>query len=73
MSTKGYNTYHGRNSAKKTVAIIALLLVIIGAVGYLVVQNYVVYDDSGQIQLVLPKREKKEKHKSALSDEDVTI
>ena len=73
MSTKGYNTYHGRSNAKKTVATIALLLIIIGAVGYLVVQNYIVYDDAGQAHLELLNRQKKEEVKPELSQDEVTI
>ena len=73
MATKGYNNYHGRSNGKKTVAIIALLLIIIGAVGYLVMQNYIVYDDAGQAHLELPNRWKEKTGSAGLPEEDVTI
>lgn len=72
--TKGYNTYRGRGSGKRIAAVIALVLVIVGAVGYLVVQNYIVYDDAGQSHLELPQRQKPQKKTQPdLADEDVTI
>lgn len=60
MATKGYNSYHGRGNTKKIIAVVALILVILGAAGYLVIQNYVIYDDTGRIHLQLPKREKED-------------
>lgn len=47
MVTKGYNSYHGRMSGGKIVLIVVLALVLVGAVAYLVLQNYVVYDEAG--------------------------
>lgn len=70
MATKGYNSYHGRGNVKKIIAAIALVLVILGAVGYLVVQNYIVYDDAGHIQLKLPAREKEE---TVLPEDEINI
>lgn len=54
MATRGYNSYRGRTSAGKIVLIVVLVLVLLGAVGYLVVQNYLVYDEAGQVHLELP-------------------
>lgn len=70
MATKGYHTYRGRGNTKKIIAAIALVLVILGAVGYLVVQNYVIYDDTGHAQLQLPKREKED---TTLAEDEVNI
>ena len=73
MATKGYNTYRGRGNAKKTIVILALVLIILGAVGYLVGQNYIVYDDAGQAHLELPKRQKPHKTNPDLPEDDVNI
>ena len=54
MATRGYNSYRGRASAGKIVLIVVLVLVLLGAVGSLVVQNYLVYDEAGQVHLELP-------------------
>ena len=54
MATRGYNSYRGRTSAGRIVLIVVLVLVLLGAVGYLVVQNYLVYDEAGQVHLELP-------------------
>ena len=54
MATKGYNSYRGRVSAGRIVLIVVLVLVLLGAIGYLAVQNYLVYDEAGQVHLELP-------------------
>lgn len=54
MATKGYNSYHGRVSPGKIALIVVLVLILLGAIAYLVVQNYLVYDESGQVHLELP-------------------
>ena len=38
MATKGYNSYRGRVSAGRIVLVVVLVLVLLGAIGYLVVQ-----------------------------------
>ena len=54
MATRGYNSYRGRTSAGKVFLIVVLILVLLSAVGYLVVQDYLVYDEAGQVHLELP-------------------
>lgn len=54
MATKGYSSYHGRGSPGKIALIVVLVLILLGAITYLVVQNYLVYDESGQVHLELP-------------------
>lgn len=49
MSTKGYNSYHGRMTAGKKVLLIVLIVVLLLAVAFLVCQKYVVYDANGHI------------------------
>lgn len=73
MARYGYNAYHGRGNAKKVILVIVLVLIILGAVGYLLAQNYIVYDDNGQAHLELPVREKKHKTDADLPDSDVSI
>ena len=74
MATKGYNTYRGRGNVKKIIGVIALILVILAAVGYLLAQNYIVYDDEGQAQLELPVKKKPPKpQQPELPEGDVNI
>ena len=53
MATKGYNSYRGRMSGGKIVLIV-LIVVLVGAVAYLALQNYVVYDEAGNATIDLP-------------------
>lgn len=73
MATKGYNSYRGRVSAGRIVLIVVLVLVLLGAVGYLVVQNYLVYDEAGQVHLELPfgRRDQEESEKPPVEDVDI--
>ena len=44
MATRGYQSYRGRNHGKLALVIV-LVLILLAAVGYLVAQEYMVYDD----------------------------
>ena len=46
MATRGYQSYRGRNHGKLALVIV-LVLILLAAVGYLVAQEYMVYDDEG--------------------------
>ena len=53
-SSRGYNSYHGRTPHGKIVLTILLILIILAASGSILLQKYVVYDDSGKPHLELP-------------------
>ena len=74
MATKGNNSYRGRVSAGRIDLIVVLVLVLLGAVGYLVVQNYLVYDEAGQVHLELPfgrRDQEEESEKPPVEDVDI--
>ncbi|NLU24796.1 MAG: hypothetical protein GXW99_08880 [Clostridiales bacterium] len=58
MATRGYNSYRGRMTPGKKVLIVVLVLILLGACGFLFCQEYLVYDDSGHVSLSLLKKEK---------------
>jgi hypothetical protein len=51
---KGYSSYHGRMSPLKVLVTIVLVLVILGAVAFLALQQFLVYDETGTPHLQLP-------------------
>ena len=51
---RGYNNYRGRTPLWKKIAAVLLVLVILAALGVIALQNYLVYDESGQVHLELP-------------------
>lgn len=53
MVTRGYNSYRGRNKWRP-VLMIALVVVLLAAVGFLIIQNYLVYDDAGKAHWEFP-------------------
>ena len=54
--TKGYHNYRGRGRKRRQqIALaVALVVVIIAAAAFLVIQNYIVYDDAGKAHIELP-------------------
>ena len=52
--TKGYNSYSGRRSGGKGFLVVLLVLLLIGALAFLFIQRYVVYEDGGGIRIDLP-------------------
>lgn len=76
MAIRGYNSYRGRRNPGKVIGAIALAVVILACVGYLVAQNYIVYDDAGKAHFELPFHNKKETPQEdtvTIPDEDVQI
>lgn len=58
MSTRGYSSYHGRRGGRRIAMVMALLTVFMLSVGYLVLQNFIVYESDGSVRLDLPFFEK---------------
>lgn len=52
---KGYSSYRGRGPLGKALLIIVLALIILASIGFLLLQKYIVYDDSGTPHLLLPE------------------
>ena len=52
--TKGYRSYRGRGSRGKAALAAALVLVILAALGFLWVQEYIVYDADGNAHFEPP-------------------
>ena len=71
--TRGYDSYHGRGNAGKVILSVVLILVILGAVGFFIVQNYMVYDAEGNAHLEMPFLQKKEPAPVPVEPEDVEI
>lgn len=74
MATRGYHSYRGRTSKGKIVLSVVLVLVIAVAVGFLLLQKYIVYDGSGTPHLVLPQQDAPEQTTdSPQEDLDITV
>ena len=54
---RGYHSYRGRSSKGKTVLAVILVLVILVSVGFMMVQERIVYDETGTPHLALPEKE----------------
>lgn len=75
-TTKGYHNYHGRGERQKRLLMVALVLVIVAALAFLVLQNYIVYDDEGKAHLELPSARQEpepDPETPPVTGEDVTI
>lgn len=78
MATKGYSSYHGRGSGRKTGLIILLVLILLAAVAFLLSQRYLVYDETGKAHWELPFSRPSEPtpeqpENNPISPEDVVI
>ena len=74
MATRGYSSYRGRNKGRVAL-IIGLAIILVVAIGLLIMQNYLVYDDTGKAHWEFPfsqKVEEKEKE-PAVNPDDVNI
>lgn len=74
MRTKGYSGYHGRGNKQKRLLTLLLILVLLLGGAFLLVQNYVVYDDSGKMHFDIPFFDRVDDDQTpSLGDEDITI
>lgn len=73
---RGYHNYRGRTRRQKRLLAVVLVLVILAAIAFLVVQNYIVYDDEGHAHIQLPFSRtdgEPDPQEPSLSDGDVNI
>ena len=68
---RGYHSYRGRSSKGKIVLAVLLVLVILASAGFMMMQKYIVYDETGTPKLVLP--EKTEESQPPEEEEAVNI
>lgn len=74
MRSKGYSGYHGRKSKQKRLLALLLILVLLLGGAFLLVQNYVVYDDSGKMHFDIPFFDRVEEDDGPAVDAgDITI
>lgn len=76
--TKGYHNYRGRGRKRRQqmALAVALVVIILAAVGFLVIQNYIVYDDAGKAHVEWPVRRKDpapDTQEPTIPDADVNI
>ena len=68
---RGYHSYRGRSSKGKLVLAVLLVLVILASAGFMMMQKYIVCDETGTPKLVLP--EKTEESQPPEEEEPVNI
>ncbi|MBP3494262.1 MAG: hypothetical protein J6J83_06595 [Oscillospiraceae bacterium] len=71
--TKGYHQYRGRGRGSKVLLVVLLLLVLLGAVSFMVLQKYIVYNDDGSVKLELPFFQKDSDTPGTIPDDDINI
>ena len=71
--TKGYRSYRGRTSKGKIALAVLLVLIILAAVGFLWLQEYIVYDRDGSFHLELPWKTETPPAEEEVPPEDVEI
>ncbi len=76
--TKGYHNYRGRGRKRRQQIVLAAVLVavILAAAAFLVIQNYIVYDDAGKAHVEWPFRKEEpqpDQQEPGVPDGEVTI
>ena len=76
--TKGYQNYRGRGRKRRQQIVLAAVLVavILAAAAFLVIQNYIVYDDAGKAHIEWPFRKEEpqpDQQEPGVPDGEVTI
>ena len=54
MGTKGYHSYRGRGGGKRILLVVLLVAALLLSLGYLILQDFLVYDSRGNVTLDLP-------------------
>lgn len=54
---RGYRNYRGRGSKGKAALSVVLVLIIIASIVFMVLQKYIIYDETGTPHLALPQKE----------------
>ena len=54
MAARGYQNYHGKKNGRRMVLVVLLVLVLLLCVGYLALQDHIIYESDGSITLDLP-------------------
>ena len=54
MSTKGYHSYRGRQTARQRILIVLLVVILCLACSFLFLQSYISYDDDGSLRFDTP-------------------
>lgn len=74
MAIRGYNQYRGRGRGGKKLLVLFLLLILLGACAFLLLQRYIVYGDDGSVRLELPfGQEEQPNQPGQIPDEDIDI
>lgn len=73
MKVKGYSGYHGRKKRQKVVITLVLVAVVLLCGVFLLLQNYIVYDDSGKARLDLPFFQRDHEDTPPLDDDEINI
>ncbi len=73
MQTKGYHRYQGRTGKGQTVITVVLVLVIVAALAYLVLDNYLVYDDAGRLHFQFRDPYQDDREGNPIDPEEVEI
>ena len=61
-----YSSYRGRKSPGELLLAVLLILIIVAAVGFILLQRYMVYDEDGNIVKVIGKHSRKNSMSEAL-------
>jgi len=73
MAIRGYQQYRGKGRGSKKLLVLLLLLILIGALTFLFLQRYMVYDSDGSVHWELPFGKDKPADPGAIPDEEINI
>ncbi len=70
---RGYHNYRGRRSKGKTVLTVVLVLIILVALGFIRLQRYIIYDETGRLYLELPWQKDEEPEKTPEQPDELEL